>query len=79
MRREIVGRVARLEEAKRATETPYIEVIELDEDGHPTHPVAARPDGRPIPVIIMPRSADDGREDIQMMATPEKLRQPSQH
>jgi hypothetical protein len=56
MRRGLVGRVGRLEQAKRATDTPYIGVIELDEDGHPTHPVAARPDGRPIPVIIMPRS-----------------------
>jgi hypothetical protein len=43
-------------------------VIELDEDGHPTHPVAARPDGRPIPVIIMPRcdeiKADNEKDSI---------------
>jgi hypothetical protein len=65
-----------LEEAKRATDTPYIGVIGLDEHDHPIDPVATRPGGRPIPVIVMPAPA---AEDVQIMATPEKLRQRSQY
>ena len=79
MRHGLVRRVRRLEEAKRATDTPYFQVIELDEHGHPTQPVAVRPDGRPIPVIIMPALQTSAEEDVQIMAIPEKLRQRSQH
>jgi hypothetical protein len=79
MRHGLVRRVRRLEEAKRATDTPYVQVIELDEHGHPTHPLAARPDGRPIPVIIMPRVQSSATEDVQILAIPENLHQRSQH
>lgn len=79
MRRGLAKRVECLEAVAHATDAPYVEVIELDEHGHPTHPVAARPDGRPIPVIIMPALRTPAEEDVQIMAVPEKLRQRSQH
>jgi len=79
MRRGLAKRVERLEAATHATNVPLFEVIELDEHGHPTHPVAARPDGRPIPVIIMPALRPPASEDVQIMAVPADLRQRGQH
>ena len=79
MRRGLAKRVERLEAVAHATDAPSVEVIELDEHGQPTHPVAARPDGRPIPVIIMPRLRTPAEEDVQIMAVPEELRQRGRH
>ena len=54
MHKRIVRRVERLEVATCAVDVPHVEVIHLDEHGRLTRSVPTRPDGLPIPVIILP-------------------------
>jgi hypothetical protein len=78
MRRGLAKRVERLE-ATYAIDAPRFEVIERDEHGRLSRPMPTRPDGVPIPVIIMPAVRRPADEDVQIMAVPEHLRQRSQH
>ena len=58
---------------------PHVAVIHLDEHGRLTRSAPTRPDGLPIPVIILPTLRSPALEDFQIMATPEELRQRGQH
>ena len=79
MKRGPVRRMERLEAATHATDAPHVEVIELDEKRRPSRSVAARADGRPVPVIILPALRTPALEDVQIMAVREDLRQRGQH
>jgi hypothetical protein len=73
MDKRLVRRVERLEVAKGAVDQPHVEVIYLDEHGRPTRSVPTRPDGLPIPVIMLPTLRTPALEDFQIMATPEEI------
>ena len=61
----------RLEEAKRTLYLPNYVVIYMDKHGRvPAGPVPTRPDGLPIPVIILPSIVPLKEEEIQVMALP---------
>ena len=71
MNRGLLRRVERLEVAKRTLDVPNYVVIYMDEHGRvPTGPVPTRPDGLPIPVIILPSIVPLKEEEIQDMALP---------
>ena len=74
MRRGLVRRVERLEAATCAVCEPHVIVIYSDEHGRTTGTVSTRPDGSPIPVIVLPALRTPAPEDFQIMATPEELR-----
>ena len=78
MQKRLARRVERLEVATCAVDVPHVEVIHLDEHGRLTRSVPTRPDGPPIPVIILPTLRTPALEDFQIMATPEELRQRGQ-
>jgi hypothetical protein len=79
VRHGLARRVQRLEAAAHATNVPLFEVIEVDEHGRPSRPMPTRPDGVPIPVIIMPALRTPAEEDVQIMAVPEELHQRGRH
>jgi hypothetical protein len=78
MQKRLARRVERLEVAKFAVDLPHVAVIHLDEHGRLTRSAPTRPDGLPIPVIILPTLRSPALEDFQIMATPEELRQRGQ-